>query len=52
MPCASGVLRGSGWLPAELEKEMSEIASTDVSQRRLRFMTRCLAILEKAVKWE
>src|SRR5262249_7182386 len=35
MPWVSGVLRGSDWLPPVAEKEMSEIASADGSQRRL-----------------
>lgn len=52
MPWASGVLRGSGCLPAEAEKETSEIASADASQRELRFMGRCLPARGKAVKCE
>ena len=52
MPWASGVLRGSGWLPAEEEKEMSEIASIDGSERQLGCMAGCLAIREEGVKWE
>ena len=52
MPWASGALRGSGPLAAEDEKEVSEIASADARQRRVFFIARCLAVPEKAVKWE
>jgi hypothetical protein len=37
-------------LPAKEEKGMSVTASTDASQRSLRFIARCLAAREKAVK--
>ena len=31
---------------------MSEIASPEARQRQLHFMARCLAVCERAVKWE
>jgi hypothetical protein len=52
MPWDSGVLRGSDCFATTEEKDTSEITSTNARQRQLRFIARCLAAQEKAVKWE
>jgi hypothetical protein len=46
------MLRGRSCFANEVEKDMSKLATTEAMQRQLRFMARCLAIREEAVKSE